>query len=141
MSLWCRRGPASAKTSDSHASQTPWVNAHSMPDETPNPPAESAAAAFRQWEWLRVAFNVVLGLVLLPWLGEFVSHREFTAFVIKAAIGANLCFCTGPVAEGYAALLKIPRNVSRYSLFIAGTLLAVLLEVFGILNFLHPESD
>ena len=104
------------------------------------PPVESAAAAFQQWEWLRLAYNVVLGLVLLPWFGPLIDDRTFTVFVIKCAIGANLCFCVGPVVEGYASWMGAPRKVARYALFVSGMLLALVLEVGAIITFFNPDS-
>ena len=112
-----------------------------MPEETPNIPPESVHSVFRHWEWLRLVYNFVLALVLLPWLGEFVSNRKFTVFVIESALVANLCFCTGSVIEGYAALIGVPRKVSRYTLFAFGTLFSVAVEILLIHDFLHPESD
>ena len=107
-------------------------------DETPLP-VESAAAAFRQWEWLRLAYNVVLFLALLPWFSPLIDDRKFTVFVIECAIAANICFCVGPVVEGYVSLIGIPRKVTRYTLFAGGVLLAVVIEVFSIVSFFPPE--
>ena len=104
------------------------------------PPEESASAVFKRWELLRIAFNTVLALVLTPWLGRFIADEKFTMFVIECAVGANLAFCTGPVVEGYAALIGIPRKVSRYSLFALGMMLSIAIEIGAISVFLNPNS-
>ncbi len=116
------------------------MTANQLTPEDPPPFVESATAAFRQWEWLRVAYNVVLFLVLLPWFGPLIDDPKFTIFVIKSAIGANIAFCIGPVVEGYAVLLGIPRKVARYALFTGGMLLAMMIEVVSIITFFNPES-
>jgi hypothetical protein len=103
-------------------------------------PEESASEVFKRWEQLRIAFNVVLGLVLIPWLGPFISNEKFTLFVIECAVAANLAFCTGPVVEGYAALIGLSRKVSRYTLFALGMILSIALEIGVISVFLNPNS-
>ena len=87
-----------------------------------------------------MVYNGVLTLALLPWFGPLIDDRKFTVFVIKCAIGANLCFCVGPVVEGYAAWVGIPRKAARYLLFAGGVLLAVAIEVDSIIFFFNPES-
>ena len=97
-------------------------------------------AVFQRWEQLRIAFNTVLALVLIPWFGQFISNEKFTFFVFKCAVAANLAFCTGPVVEGYASLISIPRKVSRYTLFALGMILSITLEIGAITVFLNPNS-
>ncbi len=113
-----------------------------MSEPTVAPHADSADAVFQSWERLRMVYNVILGLAFIPWLKPFVENGKFTTLVVEGAFAANLCYCAGPVIEGYAALLGIPRKMARYTLFACGTLLALLLELGTILSFLHllPEG-
>jgi hypothetical protein len=99
------------------------------------PPAdESARAVFLGWERLRLAYNAALGLVVLAFAGPDLPDREFRAFLFRAAVGANLCFCLGPVAEGYLALLGADRRTARVFLFGPGLLLGCLLAFGAILS-------
>jgi hypothetical protein len=40
-------------------------------------------------------------------------------------IAANVAFCAGHVLEGYASLVGIPRKITRYGVFVLGTIFAV----------------
>lgn len=74
-----------------------------MADRTePGPPPadDSARAVFLAWERLRLVYNAALGAVVLACAAGDISDREFRDFLLRAAVGANLCFCLGPVAEG-----------------------------------------
>ncbi|MGL6075499.1 MAG: hypothetical protein ACRC8S_15200 [Fimbriiglobus sp.] len=92
----------------------------------PSPAVDSAHAVFLAWERLRLAYNAVLGLVVLFFAGSELPNREFQGFLLRAVIGANLCFCLGPVAEGYLALVGANRRVARWCLFVPGLLFGCL---------------
>lgn len=97
------------------------------------PPAEkgeaSARAVFLAWERLRIVYGVILTAVtLIAGRHRLGDGRLWTTIVI-GTFGANLCFCVGPIAEGYFDLLGMPRKWARRSLFVAGTLLAVALTL------------
>jgi hypothetical protein len=98
-------------------------------------PHESADAVFKHWEWLRIVYNCVLAVVLIPWINKFITEPKFTTFVIECAVAANVAFCAGHVVEGYVSLLGSPRKPARYVLFTLGTLLAVGLELVSIAFF------
>ena len=84
----------------------------------------SARAVFIAWEQLRVVFNVVL-LLLVAIVGrDFWSEPGFVRFVTKAGVLANVCYCIGPVLEGYLALAGAPRRTLRIALFGGGLVLA-----------------
>lgn len=92
----------------------------------------SARAVFLAWERLRLLYNAALAAVVLVFDGSHLSDREFLWFLARAAFGANLCFCLGPVAEGFLALLEANRRHARWAAFVLGLLLACLLA-FGSL--------
>lgn len=109
--------------------------------ETPNgitPELESADAQFRSWERLRIPYNAVLILGMLPFMKVFLDNPKFTEDVVLGAVAANICFCAGPVAEGYATLIGLPRKPSRWVIFITGILIALMLEAACIIEFLFP---
>jgi hypothetical protein len=80
-----------------------------------------AMAVFFAWEKLRLVYNAVLAIVVLGFLG--VSGAEtslrFWFQLALAAGGANLCFCAGPVAEGYLCWFGLERRTVRVLLFAA----------------------
>jgi hypothetical protein len=95
------------------------------PTPAPPPADHSARAAFLAWERLRLAYNAALGTVVLLTAGADGSAADFPWFLAYAAFGANLCFCLGPVAEGYLVLLfRADRRAARWLVFVPGLLLA-----------------
>lgn len=109
--------------------------------EAESPPAqESADDVFRSWERLRIAYNVILGLGMIPFLKQFLDQPQFTMEVLAGAVGANLCFCAGPVAEGYAAMIGLPRRLTRRVIFAGGVLIALALELGYVAGLLIPNQ-
>lgn len=106
-------------------------------EDSPQLTDESADAVFKHWEILRIVYNAVLAVVLIPWLRFFVSDSEFAMHVIEGAIAANIAFCVGHVAEGYLSMVITPRKDARYVLFILGTLLSIFLELAHIMGYLN----
>ncbi len=101
--------------------------------------ATTTSADFRDvflgWERLRIVFNSVLvSLTLLCGFGSLaVPKFWFTAMF--GAILTNVCFCVGPVLEGYATW-HFGRRVQwlRWCLFLLGQLIAATLACTMILN-------
>jgi hypothetical protein len=93
-------------------------------DEADRP---TAMQVFGAWELLRLVYNLTLVLVVVFWV--FFSghglHPRVVFSLPKEAVVANLCFCAGPVLEGYLFLIGVPRRRARWGLFIIGTLLTV----------------
>ena len=86
---------------------------------------ESARAVFPAWERLRVAYNALLGLgVVAIERGALLDGARWP-YLILSALGANVCFCAGPVAEGYLDLLGVPRRIGRWLTLGLGGVLAV----------------
>ncbi|MBA4065138.1 MAG: hypothetical protein C0501_15770 [Isosphaera sp.] len=90
-------------------------------------PAEAASpyAVLKSWEKLRLVYNAVL----VPWVLLNVAAARpagwddpvFWAGVATAGLGANVCFCAGPVAEAYLAWLGADAAAARAWLFALGT--------------------
>ena len=82
----------------------------------------SAMDVFLAWEKLRIVYNGVLVSIVVI---SILSGRDFNPFVlIEGALFANLCYCSGPVAEGYCCLFGISRQFARAVIFIVGVLMA-----------------
>jgi hypothetical protein len=101
--------------------------------------AATSSADFRDvflgWEWLRVVFNGVLVLLtLLCGLGSL-AVPKFWATAMFGAVVTNVCFCVGPILEGYATWLS-GRRVKwlRWVLFLLGQSIAAALACTVILN-------
>ena len=106
----------------------------------PGPNLDSADEVFRRWEQLRIVYNLVLGLAMIPFLKQFLDQPQFTMQVLEGAVGANLCFCAGPVVEGYAAMIGLPRRPTRWVIFAGGLLLSLALEIAFVAVQLIPNQ-
>jgi len=98
-----------------------------------------ASADFRDvffgWERLRVVYNgVLVSLTLLCGVGSL-ADPKFWSTAVFGAILTNVCFCLGPVLEGYATWL-MGRQVTwlRWCLFLLGQSLAAGLACTVVLN-------
>ena len=94
----------------------------------------SAKSVFVAWELLRLVYNAALFLLVVLVANTLLGHDElsdprFWRFLVKAAIGANLCFCAGPVVEGCLSYVGVPRRVSRPVLFVGGLLASTALAI------------
>jgi hypothetical protein len=102
---------------------------------------ESAREVFLAWEKLRALYCGVLAaeslLLGIPHLGRPV----FWVLLAYGAFVANLCFCVGPCAEGYLALLGIDRRAVRWALWGLGLVLAMLLTGAAVLSFSLRDFD
>jgi hypothetical protein len=110
-----------------------------QPPETPPGPSGPQPAdleLFLFWEKLRVLYNLSLTtLVLLVWAGLLRSSVSFDTLLVESivgAVGANVCFCAGPVANAYAYWLGWRHPVVTFILFVTGTVFSMLL-VLGLL--------
>jgi hypothetical protein len=86
-------------------------------------PEPTAREVFFAWEKLRLAYNAILTIVVLGRIGSVAL--DFVPHLLEAAIMANICFCVGPVAEGYLCWLTLHRRAARYILFLFGLPLAL----------------
>jgi hypothetical protein len=92
----------------------------------PRPDEPTAREVFWAWERLRIYFNLILlaetlllGLVAMGLLWPHLLE----CFV--GALVANVCFCVGPMLEGYAEGIGVPRGVARGVIFVMGMLVAM----------------
>jgi hypothetical protein len=85
----------------------------------------TAVQVFFAWERLRLVYNLALAGVFVGWVclsGGVVPDVVFA--LPEEVLAANVCFCAGPVAEGYLCWLGVDRRWSRWGIFTAGMLVA-----------------
>jgi hypothetical protein len=101
----------------------------------------SAREVFAAWEWLRLVYNLILLAVVFGWICCNGLHLGVASALPVLAVGANLCFCAGPVAEGYLRLLEIDRRWARWAVFVAGTFAAAVMAVGQMDSLASPLRD
>ena len=94
-----------------------------------SPENPRAVDVFLAWEKMRLAYNLVLATVVSLFIGLFGVSISFLS-LLEPAVAANVCFCDGPVVEGYVCLLTRERRLVRGLVFLFGTLLATFLAFF-----------
>lgn len=107
---------------------------------------EIVSDALRYWEPRRIAYNAILGAIVVAWIviswPHFVPVVKWESLVLLAvlAVGANICYCAAYVAD-------VPMQFSvfrkrwlrwRWSLWTVGTLFAVLLANYWIADEIFP---
>ncbi|MGF1580685.1 MAG: hypothetical protein ACFCD0_15085 [Gemmataceae bacterium] len=103
-------------------------------------PDATAMEVFFAWEKMRVAYNGILvccSLALGALFGT-ITEPGFWPLCIAGAIFLNVCYCVGPVMEGYMVwILKAERKPSRILVFLGGLSLSVI-SVMGALARIEP---
>lgn len=108
------------------------------PEAMPEPsgPLPTDPGLFLRWEKLRVFYNLILtAVVLLVWAAWFramIPIEELLFASVLGALGANVCYCAGPVANAYAYWLGWRHPAVTVVLFVAGTGLSVLAAVVSV---------
>jgi len=101
---------------------------------------------FVAWEKLRFLYNAILLVsfyyIVIP-LATVILGPIFIAppnWLSPAGtlILWNVCFCVGPVAEGYLCVCGVPRRFSRFVIFCLVTI--IMIGVNWNL-FVHPDTD
>jgi hypothetical protein len=109
--------------------------------ELGHPNGESARQVFLAWERLRIVFNLVLIIFVLGDASSELSDREFRHFLIRAAFAANVCFCLGPVAEGYLAFFGVQRLIARVVVFVPGMIFGLFTSMGCLLSWSLRNFD
>jgi hypothetical protein len=99
---------------------------------------DSATDAIRFWEPLRVAYNLVLAIVVLAyfWIGYPASKSALSLNLVLAvfvlAVIANAAYCTAYLVDVFAQMSGYRDRWRRYRwvLFAIGTIFAVILTRF-----------
>jgi hypothetical protein len=100
--------------------------------------------AIRYWEPRRIGYNLALtalaGAVVLrtwPHFRPAFTPQTIPPLVVLAAL-ANVCYCAAYIVEFLAHDLAAWRR-RRWSLWLAGTLLALLIEFYWIADEIYPS--
>lgn len=119
-------------------------NPYETPSADPDPRTTMAYDAMRSivfsWEKFRLLYNAILlpaGLVVLFFAANAgMAILLIVVGAIGTAIGANICFCAGPLAEFYfCALFRREATPSLRKLLFAGGLL-ISVGGFAVVAFL-----
>jgi hypothetical protein len=105
----------------------PWKGRIPLTEETPR-------SVFLAWEKLRLVFNAALAIVVLLSAGSALSEGAFWRFLVGGVLGANVCFCLGPVVEGYLSLLGSDRQAARWVVFSLGMMAGCLLAFLAVFS-------
>lgn len=96
-------------------------------------------AIFKDWERLRIIYNLILLVVFILMSAEAYYFREIGApqssfystlfHAIVYAFIANTLYFAGPALDAYLSWLDIRFKYKRQIIFISGTLLSVAIEI------------
>jgi len=113
---------------------------------SPDSPGEIVSDAVRYWEPRRLAYNTVLVGVVLTWLGATWPHFQpalhlgaLLPLTVLAGL-ANLCYCAAYLADlpmQYSAF-RLAWRRWRWSLWLAGALLAIAITNYWIADEIYP---
>lgn len=100
-------------------------------------------ALMAQWEWRRLIDHAVLVVevgasALLPGAWKWFLEVPFWEWLITGAVGANVCFCAGPVAEAYLRWIGLKGRSIGPVLFGLGMAVAMLATAVSVL--VYPIS-
>ena len=105
----------------------------------------STKQIFRQWERLRIFYNVIRACVLIMltnhYLPKYIYNYDFFIMCIGGFLGANICFTVGAVVDAYISWLGWRNIVITIILFILGTTFSILLEVSMLFDFIYGVFD
>ncbi len=101
---------------------------------------------FRDWEKIRILYNVILFVVtigistLIFYSGYSENHSNKNILLVVSLAGAaffgsiiaNICYFAGPITESYYQWMGFDFPFPRIFLFIVGTLVASLLAFFTL---------
>jgi hypothetical protein len=105
------------------------------------PTGASATAVFLAWEKYRLLYNAILVAVSFVFASGQFGDVRLWVWLVEGAVAANVCYCVGPVAEGYLSLLGADRKTTRIVLLVAGTVLAMLLTALAVVGRVLALND
>ena len=90
----------------------------------------TARRVFLAWEKLRIAYVIILALITLLLIGvSGILNLRLLRLIIMGAVAANVAYFAGPTIETYVRWLGYNKAWPRWFMFVAGTLLSVLLAI------------
>ena len=140
-----------------HEKPTPTGIAKGLPPTEPTPsdprmesiafPTEepSFREAFFAWDKLRLIYNGVLAVVVLCILTQVNFDArvavKIASSVVIGGLEANLCFCVGPIAEGYLCWLRLPHQTTRWVLFLWGCIISIIVLIESTRGWVLPLAE
>jgi len=116
------------------------------PESAPRPFREVFADAIRFWEPWRLLYNALLSLVVAAWLVLTWPHFRLAMslqsllLLVVLALIANLCYCAAYLIDVPAQQSPFRENWGRWrlALWLAGTLFAIVLANYWIVDEIYP---
>ena len=107
-------------------------------------PLETTRQIFRRWERLRIAYNLILVvLVVVVTLTARRDDTDWYQLVAKCSVGAivaNMLYIAGPIFESYLNWLGFRSRATTSIIFVAGLLCAMILATLSVLTVLQPSE-
>ena len=101
-------------------------------------PEPSELRLLLRWEKLRILYNTILAAVtVVTLLIAFPRSMTLSGLFFALAVlcfGANVCFCLGPVLDGYARRMGMRDKAVTILIFVFGTGFAVLLALAALFS-------
>ena len=107
--------------------------------------SEKTKEAVRYWETRRIAYNAVLTAVAVVWVAATWPHfrgaltLEHTAALVVLALLANACYCAAYLVELPVAEVSSNWAKRRWMLWLAGVVVAFVLENYWIADEIYPD--
>ncbi|HZM01518.1 MAG TPA: hypothetical protein VFC44_00720 [Candidatus Saccharimonadales bacterium] len=107
-----------------------------------------AKDAARFWEPRRIAYNLVLAAVVVAWLTLTWPHfrsalvLQSLLYLLGLAAMANVCYSVAYLADilRQSSPFRVRWRRHKWALWLAGTILAILLECYWIADEIYPYS-
>jgi hypothetical protein len=104
------------------------------------------AGAIRFWEPRRIVYNLILAIVVVVWIAATWPHfrpmltPHGLLLLIILALLANACYCTAYILDIPMQSLFVGDSLRywRWCLWVIGTLLAVVLANYWIVDEIYP---
>ncbi|MFN7875851.1 MAG: hypothetical protein ACK5PB_11070 [Pirellula sp.] len=110
------------------------VNKSSVPIQTDDSLLSIARGVFLVWEKLRVIYLVILSLLTISLVGfSGVFDLPLVQSIVFGAVVANVLYFAGPIVDTYIRWLGYKHSWPRWTMFVGGTLLSIVLTI-GLLS-------
>jgi len=108
---------------------------------------EAVSDALRYWEPRRIAYNVVLALVVVTYFALNWPHSRLTIslegvlFVFILAVLANICYCAAYLGDVFVQVsgFRAAWRKWRWVLFVIGTAVAAIITRWFAIAFFAPS--
>jgi hypothetical protein len=97
----------------------------------------SESRLFFRWEKLRLLYNAILGIETALLMVVFPPPSPIGSIGVLLPLAglcfaANVCFCLGPVLNGYARWMGFRHGIVTILIFAAGTTIAAMLKIGAV---------